>query len=81
MRTDLLGAFMEAWVSLERGLSSLAERERSRVEGADQVTAREHWVGAARDSARLLQAAGFLSEHQVEEIDRLRQIRNEVVHG
>jgi hypothetical protein len=67
---DLLGQFMEAWLALER---DLAQAARSGAEGARPR--------GLIDAARFLAAAGVISDAQLVEIDSLRKIRNEALHG
>jgi hypothetical protein len=69
-RADLLGDFIQAWVALEQGLTERA---------LDNSL-----VGTRRsplDSARFLENAGIISKAQLAEIDTLRRLRSEVLHG
>lgn len=69
--TELLGEFMASWVRLESGLRSLAWRH--------------SLVGKSRngliDIVRFLEHASILGPQQRFELDELRKVRNEVVHG
>jgi hypothetical protein len=69
---ELLGEFMAAWVRLEGGLRSMASRHPlfRRDSPADHIRA-----------LRLLDSASILDPQQRRELDELRKIRNEVVHG
>ena len=69
--TELLGSFMAAWAALERTLMA--------------ITA-PYYSGSTRpmmplDAFRLLNKQGIVSRSELAEIDQLRKIRNEVVHG
>src|SRR5258708_2073742 len=68
---DLLGQFIHSWVKLERGLAALATQ--NSLLGVVPRT--------AVDAARFLEGAGLISKAQVAEIDALRRIRNEILHG
>jgi hypothetical protein len=73
--TDVLGQFIEQWISLERGLSAFAEREVNRLEkGKDRPR-------SVLDMMRLLKMTHVLSQSEIDEISRYRQIRNQVLHG
>jgi len=74
-RTDMLGRFIEQWVALERGLAALAERERIRMNLTDRQPR------TALQAIQLLKSTRLFSETDVNEINRYRQIRNEVLHG
>src|SRR5262249_49190349 len=72
--TELLGNFMLAWAAFEKSISNAA----SLIKLTDHDSIWDSlWlprkVGAGVE--------GFLSNAEVEEISRLRIIRNEVVHG
>ena len=70
-RTELVGEFMAAWVALERGLREMASRH-SLLGLAPKGTI---------DTMRFLQGASLFEPHEMREVDNLRRIRNEVVHG
>ncbi len=70
-RTELVGEFMAAWVDLERGLREMASRH-----SLLGLTPK-----GMIDTMRLLQRASLLEPRQMREVDDLRRIRNEVVHG
>lgn len=70
-RTDNLGEFMSAWTTIERGLRNLA-RENSPVDKRPS---------GLLDMIRLIQVAGQLPSQELKELEQLRKIRNEVVHG
>lgn len=70
-RTELVGEFLAAWIDLERALRELA--------GTHSLTGRTPHGGL--DLLRFLDGASLMEPHERREIDNLRQIRNEVVHG
>jgi len=63
-----VGDFLAAWIPLERALMAEAQKRQERVP-------------TVRDAAGLLAAQGLLDPWLVSQIDRLRQIRNAVVHS
>jgi hypothetical protein len=67
---NLVGAFLTAWVDLEKLLS----RKSSELEGS------VHNRGTLDMVSRLKQN-GSLSAHDAQEIDGLRKLRNDVAHG
>ena len=67
---DPLAVFMNAWVELERRLHALAA---ARGVGP--------YPRALVDGIRRLQESGILSESDVAEFQRLREMRNRLVHG
>ena len=69
--TELLGEFMASWVRLERGLRSLASRH----------SMLGNSPGGLIGVMKFLEGAAILEPHQRRELDDLRKIRNEVVHG
>lgn len=68
--TELLGRFMESWARLEQAAVRLVEKQ-GRVKVLHQPLA------LVRD----LEALGIIDRHIAQEIDGLRRIRNEIVHG
>lgn len=69
--TQRLGEFMDAWVALETGIHVLANR--------NSLTGNVS-IGALR-SMQFLEDAAILEEGEAKELNRIRQIRNEIVHG
>lgn len=69
--TELLGEFMASWVRLESGLRALASRHSLLGES------RPGLIGVMK----FLEGAALLEPHHRSELDELRKIRNEVVHG
>ena len=69
--TELLGEFISAWVSLEAGLRAWATRH--------SLTGQIR--GGLMDAMRFLQNASILDKKAVAELNYLRQVRNEIVHG
>ena len=69
--TELLGEFMASWGKLESGLHSLASRHSLLGENR----------GGLLEVMRFLEGAAILVPKQRRELDALRKIRNEVVHG
>lgn len=69
--TQRLGEFMDAWVALETGIHALANR--------NSLTGNVP-IGALR-SMQFLEDAAILEEGEAKELNRIRQIRNEIVHG
>jgi len=70
-KTGLLGQFMESWLTLERSLRDLADR---------------HSLTGFRPSGMIevllfLKEASLLSPEESNQLNVLRQIRNQVVHG
>lgn len=68
---ELVGEFMTAWVALERGLRDLASRH-SLLGTTPSGTL---------NVMRFFQGTGIIEPHEINEINGLRQIRNEVAHG
>ena len=66
--TSVLGDFVAAWAGLERSLMGIVQRHEARVLST---------VEAIRTLGRL----GILDPWTVEELDRIRLLRNAVVHG
>jgi hypothetical protein len=71
VRSELVGEFMTAWVELERGLRELASTH-SLLGTTPSGTL---------DVMRFFQGTGIIEPHEINEINSLRRIRNEVVHG
>ena len=70
-QTELFGEFMTAWVKLEEGLRSTAETHSLLGESPRGII----------DVTRFLQNASILDSKARREIDDLRKIRNQIVHG
>lgn len=71
--TALLGNFMLAWVNLEKSLTTAGDLLMS--------SAMRNRPVMIFEIARVLQGQGILSNSEIEEIQAIRKIRNEVVHG
>jgi hypothetical protein len=70
---NLLGVFLEEWIEIERTLVEAVE-QRHRPSGA--------WAARAMSAIpRELEKEGRLSRSDVLELDALRKIRSEVIHG
>jgi hypothetical protein len=69
--TELLGEFLGAWVLLESGLRETASRH--------------SLTGGYRSSIlhnmRFLEDASILDKSEVAELNHIRQVRNDVIHG
>ena len=70
-QSELVGDFMTAWVELEKGLRELASTH-SLVGTTPSGTL---------EVMRFVQGTGLIEPHEMNEINGLRRIRNEVVHG
>ncbi len=68
---EVLGQFVRYWSRLERGIWSVA--------WDNSVTGRPK--GPVMDNVRYLEGSGHFTRAQVVEIDSLRRLRNEVLHG
>lgn len=62
---------MAAWVAFEQGIKELASRNSLTGQAPNGMI----------DLMRLLSGGGFLSPEEIREINSLRKIRNEVIHG
>jgi hypothetical protein len=71
--TELLGEFMATWVSIERGMYRLAELTYSNRQEGQRINIGPMPSFLARDKT--------LDKSLASEIDQLRQIRNQIVHG
>jgi len=71
--TDVLGAFMAAWVKLERAIGDLTTKQ-----GYSGVS---HHPISPISTIRELVSKGLIDQITAQEIENLRQIRNKVVHG
>ncbi len=69
--TEKLGEFMDAWVSLESGLTAWAARH-SLTGGVR---------GSVLQNMKFLQEASILEKNHVAELNHIRQVRNEIIHG
>jgi uncharacterized protein YutE (UPF0331/DUF86 family) len=70
--TALLGEFMQAWVHFERAMSDAASSLKIDTRGQPV---------RPLQMAEALVRAGFISRVESKEIDQMRMVRNEVVHG
>jgi hypothetical protein len=70
--TRPLGRFVQLWPRLEAALASIASDH--------SVTGRPH-KGSVLDTVRYLRDGHIVPEADLADIERLRKIRNEVVHG
>lgn len=69
--TEMLGQFMEAWVSLEAGLRAWASRNSLTGQTPNTLF----------HTMKFLEDAAILDEKAVKELNELRQTKNEIVHG
>ena len=70
-RTDLLGEFMALWVKFESALRDLASTH--------SLTGQVH--PSMIEVLKFLEGAALLTPHEKRELDNMRRLRNEVVHG
>jgi hypothetical protein len=70
-KTELLGEFINAWAALEAGLRAWASRH--------PLTGRDH--PSILNNMKFLQDAGILEKTQIAELNSIRQVRNEIIHG
>lgn len=68
--TQLLGSFMAAWVEFERTLSGLTPAPDSNARRRSPL-----------DALRRLQGEGLLPPSDLGQIEEIRRLRNEIVHG
>lgn len=68
---ELVGEFLANWVNIEKGLYDLSQTHS--LLGTKRQT--------ALDAIRFLAGAGLIEEEEIEELNKLRAIRNSVVHG
>lgn len=71
-RTGLLGEFIVAWSDFEKTIIELALPYYATTSGRPMMPL---------DASRLLLKEGFISRQESVEIDELRQVRNNIVHG
>ena len=71
--TDILGAFMAAWVKLEQAIGAFTTKQMD-----SDVS---HRPISPMLAIRKLVSQGLIDRSTAQEIENLRQIRNEVVHG
>jgi hypothetical protein len=69
--TELLGEFLGAWVLLEGGLREMASRHSLTGEVRSNIL----------HNMRFLENAAILDKAQIAELNHIRQVRNEIVHG
>jgi uncharacterized protein YutE (UPF0331/DUF86 family) len=67
-KIHLLGSFIEAWTDFEKTIMRISKSD----DGPHRMIL---------DTTRIIQKDGFISPTELAEIDHLRMIRNEVVHG
>src|ERR1700732_3709151 len=72
---ELLGAFLEAWISLEKTIAHLARQYRN------DLTVTGGRMPAPRVVFEGLAALGVVSEKTARRIDYFRALRNRLVHG
>jgi len=70
-RTELLGRFMELWARLENALAETASQHSLTGGSPPNIL----------NAVDFLRGAGFFDEAELQDFNRLRRIRNEVVHG
>jgi hypothetical protein len=70
-KSELIGEFMAAWATLERGL-----RETASTNSLLGTTPR-----GLLDVLRFIEGAGLLHSHEIAELNSLRRIRNDVAHA
>lgn len=69
--TELLGEFMEAWVNIEKGIFNLTDRH--------SLTG--YHKRSMIDALRFLEGASLLSKDQLDELNKIRMLRNDIIHG
>lgn len=69
--TELLGEFISAWVALESGLRAWASRHSLLGEDNPNILR----------NMKFLQSAGILEPSHIAELNQIRRIRNEIIHG
>lgn len=69
--TELLGEFLSAWVLLETGLREMASRHS--LAGKERLS--------VLHNMRFLEGAGIFEKAQIAELNHIRDIRNQVLHG
>lgn len=69
--TELLGEFLGAWVLLESGLREMASRHSLTGENGSGILS----------NMRFLEDAAILNKTEVAELNHIRKVRNEVMHG
>jgi hypothetical protein len=69
--TELLGRFMEAWVRLEQAAGKLVAKKGNSSRSTLPM----------RDLIYQLTSLGFIDQVTAKEVEHLRMVRNEVVHG
>lgn len=74
-KTEILGEFLAAWAQIERGLRTVIERE---VEKSGVSVKR---LPGLLEGLRLAHTNRLLNARELEEIEKLRNIRNLAAHG
>lgn len=70
-RAANLNHFMTAWVNIERGVRELARQSGPAARRG----------GGLYDALRFIKIAGLMNSQEIEELESLRRLRNEIVHG
>jgi hypothetical protein len=73
--TELLGEFLHSWITIERGVSALIDRElvRQGTSNTRHITLRDRLAAAERTK--------LFSVDDLEQIEGLRRIRNRALHA
>lgn len=66
--TEILGDFMDAWITFEKASMNLSLPSDGRPK-------------MPMDAIRFIQKEGLISRSEIAEIDHLRTVRNEIIHG
>lgn len=66
--TEILGDFMDAWITFEKATMNLSLQSGNRPK-------------MPIDAIRFIQKEGLISRSEMAEIDHLRTVRNEIMHG
>ena len=69
-KTELLGTFMNSWIQFERTARDMSF-----------IWDEEEKIRMPMDAIRFLSKKGILSSKELKGLERIRRIRNEVVHG
>ena len=72
--SELLGDFIQLWVDLERSLTALVARGKKPDPDSDRPR-------PVLETMRLLQKGNLFSSAEIAELNALRTLRNEVMHG
>jgi hypothetical protein len=71
---ETLGTFIAVWSRIEHAADQIAHRPRYR-------DATNRGLGVPLQVTRILKEQGVISERMLHDLDQLRRLRNEVVHG